>query len=220
MPPTPTTSRTTTLSPPPTEEALSRTGGDVGTPTITVGPGTAAPRSFFGPVMPKAPKGDEAVAFWDAVATLAHSDVAELKRTRAATSYRLIAPISIIEGVTDGHTPTPASGQAQVPAQRPAQRDAREVLAEELVRIDDERLEFVTITSIEVDNELNRAVVFFDSLSGESGDEAIIEVLEQHRRRMQSSINRQIRAKKTPVLDFRPDDVIRAAQRIDEILRI
>jgi ribosome-binding factor A len=95
----------------------------------------------------------------------------------------------------------------------------REVLAEELVRIDDERLEFVTITSIEVDNELNRAVVFFDSLSGESGDEAIIEVLEQHRRRMQSSINRQIRAKKTPVLDFRPDDVIRAAERIDEILR-
>ncbi len=64
-----------------TEEALARTGGDVGTPTITVGPGTEAPRSFFGPVMPKAPKGDEAVALWNAVATLAHSDVAELKRT-------------------------------------------------------------------------------------------------------------------------------------------
>jgi hypothetical protein len=64
-----------------TEEALARTGGDVGTPTITVGPGTEAARSFFGPVMPKAPKGDEAVALWNAVATLAHSDVAELKRT-------------------------------------------------------------------------------------------------------------------------------------------
>jgi ribosome-binding factor A len=95
----------------------------------------------------------------------------------------------------------------------------REVIADELVKIDDERLEFVTITSIDVDNELNRAVVFFDSLAGESGDEAIIEALEQHRRRMQSSINRQIRAKKTPVLDFRPDEVIRAAERIDDILR-
>jgi ribosome-binding factor A len=95
----------------------------------------------------------------------------------------------------------------------------REILAEELVRIDDERLELVTITNIDVDNELNRAIVYFDSLAGEAGDDAIIEVLEQHRRRMQTSINRQIRAKKTPVLDFRPDDVIRAAERIDEILR-
>jgi ribosome-binding factor A len=95
----------------------------------------------------------------------------------------------------------------------------REVIADELVRIDDERLELVTITSIDVDNELNRAVVFFDSLAGESGDEAIVEALEHHRRRLQSSINRQIRAKKTPVLDFRPDDVIRAAERIDDVLR-
>jgi ribosome-binding factor A len=110
-------------------------------------------------------------------------------------------------------------GRHKYPRSARLSETLREVLAEELVRIDDERLEFVTITSIEVDNELNRAVVFFDSLSGESGDEAIIEVLEQHRRRMQSSINRQIRAKKTPVLDFRPDDVIRAAERIDEILR-
>jgi ribosome-binding factor A len=95
----------------------------------------------------------------------------------------------------------------------------REILAEELVRIDDERLEFVTVTSIDVDNELNRAIVYFDSLAGEGGDDAIIDVLEEHRRRMQTSINRQIRAKKTPVLEFRPDDVIRAAERIDEILR-
>jgi hypothetical protein len=65
-----------------TDEALSRTGGDVGTPIITIGPGTEAERSFFGPVMPRAPKGDEAVALWNAVATLAVSDVAELKRTQ------------------------------------------------------------------------------------------------------------------------------------------
>ena len=43
-------------------------------------------------------------------------------------------------------------------------------IADELARIDDERLEFVTITSIDVDNELNRAIVFFDSLAGDEGD--------------------------------------------------
>jgi len=112
----------------------------------------------------------------------------------------------------------PSSGH-KYPRSARVSETLREVLAEELVRIDDERLEFVTITSIDVDNELNRAVVYFDSLSDASGDDAIIEVLEQHRRRMQSSINRQIRAKKTPVLDFRPDEVIRAAERIDRIIR-
>ncbi len=95
----------------------------------------------------------------------------------------------------------------------------REVIADELTRIDDERLEFVTVTSVDVDAELNRGVVFFDSLAGEAGDDAILEVLEEHRRRIQSSIGKQVRAKKTPVLEFRPDEVIRAAERIDEVLR-
>jgi ribosome-binding factor A len=95
----------------------------------------------------------------------------------------------------------------------------REVIAEELVRIDDERLAFVTITAVDVDNELNRAVVYFDSLAGEDADASILTVLESHRRRIQSSINRQLRVKKTPVLVFRPDDVIRSAERIEGILR-
>ncbi len=113
---------------------------------------------------------------------------------------------------------TPSGGH-QYPRSARLNETLREVIADELVRIDDERLEFVTVTGIDVDNELNRAVVFFDSLAGEEGDAEILESLEQHRRRIQSSINRQMRAKKTPVLVFRPDEVIRAAERIDDILR-
>ncbi len=63
------------------EEALSRTGADVGTPIITFAPGAEHERSFFGPVIPRAPRGERAAALWDAVTTLAMSDVAELKRT-------------------------------------------------------------------------------------------------------------------------------------------
>ncbi len=77
----------------------------------------------------------------------------------------------------------------------------------------------MTITTIDVDNELNRAVVYFDSLAGEDGDAEVIEVLGSYRVRLQASIARQIRTKKTPILDFRPDEVIRSAERIDEILR-
>jgi ribosome-binding factor A len=95
----------------------------------------------------------------------------------------------------------------------------QEIIADELVRIDDERLTFVTVTGIDVDPELNRAIVFFDSLAGEDGDEEILEAFADYRVRLQGSIARQIRAKKTPILDFRPDMVIRSAARIDEILR-
>ncbi len=95
----------------------------------------------------------------------------------------------------------------------------QEIIADELVRIDDERLTFVTVTGIDVDPELNRAIVFFDSLDGDDGDEEILEAFADYRIRLQASIARQIRAKKTPILDFRPDMVIRSAARIDEILR-
>lgn len=95
----------------------------------------------------------------------------------------------------------------------------QEIIADELVRIDDERLAFVTVTGIDVDPELNRAIVFFDSLDGEEGDDEIIEAFAEHRIRLQGSIAKQIRAKKTPILDFRPDMAIRSAERIDDILR-
>lgn len=95
----------------------------------------------------------------------------------------------------------------------------REIIADELVRIDDDRLSLVSITDIDVDPELNRAIVFFDSLDGEDGDEEILEAFGEHRVRLQAAIARQIRAKKTPILDFRPDLVIRSAERIEQILR-
>ena len=95
----------------------------------------------------------------------------------------------------------------------------REIIAEDLVRFDDERLEFVTVTGIDVDPELNRAIVLFDSLAGEEGDDEIVEALGDYRIRLQSSIARQIKTKKTPILEFRPDIAIRSSERIDEILR-
>lgn len=95
----------------------------------------------------------------------------------------------------------------------------REVIAEELTRIDDERLDLVTVTAIDVDPEMNRAIVFYDSLFGEDGDGQILEALNSHRVRIQASIGRQLRAKKTPILSFRPDDVIRTAEQIERILQ-
>jgi ribosome-binding factor A len=95
----------------------------------------------------------------------------------------------------------------------------REVIADELNKIDDDRLGFVTITSVDVDSEMNRGIVYYDSIQGVDGDEQILEALNEYRKRLQSVIADQVRARRTPILQFRPDDAIRAAQRIDEVLR-
>jgi hypothetical protein len=62
-----------------TDEALQRTGGDVGTPILSFAPPDGP--AFFGPVISDAPDGDAAVTLWEAVETLATwPGFAELKR--------------------------------------------------------------------------------------------------------------------------------------------
>ena len=95
----------------------------------------------------------------------------------------------------------------------------REVVAEELLRIDDDRLAFVAITAIDVDAEMNRGIVYFDSLQGPEGDAGILAAFSHYRKQLQSAIATQVHARRTPILEFRPDDAIRAAARIDEVLR-
>ncbi len=95
----------------------------------------------------------------------------------------------------------------------------QEILAEELERIGDERLELVTVMSVDVDGDLHRALVYFDSLGGEDDDERVLEVLGELRHRLQGAIGRQARVKRTPELIFKPDAVGRGAARLEEVLR-
>jgi len=106
---------------------------------------------------------------------------------------------------------------------RPARRYPRtarvnhvvqEVVADELERIDDDRLELVTVTGVEVDPDLRHATVWLSSLS-ESAEEA----LAQHRVRLQAAIARQMRMKRTPELRFRTDPAVETGQRVEDILR-
>lgn len=64
-----------------TDEALSRTGKDVGTPIISFFR-DGAEQSFFGPVISRVPDRDDAVRLWDAIWEVAtFSGFAELKRS-------------------------------------------------------------------------------------------------------------------------------------------
>ncbi len=64
-----------------TDDALSRTGKDVGTPIISF-TRDGATHSFFGPVISRVPRGEEALRLWDAVWEVAtFPGLAELKRS-------------------------------------------------------------------------------------------------------------------------------------------
>ena len=96
-----------------------------------------------------------------------------------------------------------------------------EIVAEEIERIDDERLGFFTVVGVEVEPDMRRAIVWYTTLDdGDAdADEELAEALEQHRARLQSAIGRQARTKRTPELSFRPDAVMRQAERVEQILR-
>ena len=94
-----------------------------------------------------------------------------------------------------------------------------EILAEELEKIDDERLELVTVMSVDCESDLRHATVYYDTLGGEDDDEDVLEALSAHRHSLQSAIGRQARVKRTPELVFKPDAVGRGAARLEEVLR-
>jgi ribosome-binding factor A len=100
-----------------------------------------------------------------------------------------------------------------------------EVLAEELERLSDPRLELVTITGVEVARDLSRAKVFFSTLGAETTDRSGT-VADQAAAGLRSAaphlravLGRQLRIRQVPVLDFAADPGILSGQRIEEILR-
>jgi ribosome-binding factor A len=106
----------------------------------------------------------------------------------------------------------------QYPRSARLNRLLREVLAEELELIDDERLELLTVTSVEVEADLRHALVYYDSLDGEEGDDVALEALAESRIRLKSAIGRQTRLKRVPELAFKPDPAVREGSKIEAIL--
>jgi len=94
----------------------------------------------------------------------------------------------------------------------------REVVAEEVERMNDSRLVMVSVTGVETSPDLRTATVYVDALSLEAGDEALA-ALRGAYKRLQGAIGREVRMKYTPALDFQLDPAITGGARIDEILR-
>ncbi len=96
----------------------------------------------------------------------------------------------------------------------------REIVASELERLGDERLEMVTVTAVKVDGSLDIADVFYSAFTAEEEGrvDEISEALEEIRWRIQKKVNVAISARRTPQINFQPDDVLKGALRIEQIL--
>ena len=95
----------------------------------------------------------------------------------------------------------------------------RRIVAEQMEELDDDRLCLVSVTGVEVDRDLHRAVVWFTSLANsEDADTDIVEAFEEYGQRLRRAVGDRTRLRKTPMLVFRPDTVLRSAERIERLL--
>ena len=94
----------------------------------------------------------------------------------------------------------------------------RRVIAGQLEQLDDERLNMVSITGVTVDRDLFRAIVYFTTLDKED-DPGALEALEEYAGHLRHEVGIQTRLRRAPELQFCPDETLRAAERIEELLR-
>lgn len=119
---------------------------------------------------------------------------------------------------SDKRRPRPAT-KRQYPRTARLNTLLQQIVAEYLERIDDEQLELLTVTGVEVDADLNKAVVWISTLADESHDTEILELLgERYRKPLQAEIARSARLRKTPEVSFAFDPAIRTGARIEHIL--
>lgn len=94
----------------------------------------------------------------------------------------------------------------------------REILAEEVERLNDSRLEMVSVTGVDTAPNLRSAMVYVDVLGADDHDPAL-SALRGASRRLQAAIGRQVRMKYTPALEFAIDPGVVGGERIEAILR-
>ena len=94
-----------------------------------------------------------------------------------------------------------------------------ETLAEELERLSDPRLGFVTLTGVDVSSDLRQATVYYSVLGpGEQHEETRV-ALRSAGSHLRSCLGRQVRLKYLPRLTFQEDPAIIQGERVERIIR-
>ena len=84
--------------------------------------------------------------------------------------------------------------------------ELREVLAEEIQRLKDPRVGFVTVTGVRVTPDLRKARVFYTVLGEDRDKSATRAALRSARSHLRATLGREVRIKFVPDLEFREDE--------------
>ena len=95
----------------------------------------------------------------------------------------------------------------------------REVLAEEIPRLKDPRIGFVTVTRVDVSPDLRRATVYYTVLGENRDHTATGAGLRSAQPHLRSELGRQVRLKFTPELTFEEDVGLTQVERVTELLK-
>lgn len=85
-------------------------------------------------------------------------------------------------------------------------------------RIKDPRLGFVTVTGVDITDDLKIAKVFISVLKDEEKEETL-NILNSARNFVRSEVAKRIRMKTIPSIEFRVDESIGYGDRIEKLLR-
>ena len=95
----------------------------------------------------------------------------------------------------------------------------REVLAEEIPRLKDPRVGFVTVTGVDVTPDLRRATVYYTVMGDDSQRNATRAGLRSARGHLRAVLGHEVRLRFLPELEFEEDESLSRADRVDELLR-
>ena len=104
------------------------------------------------------------------------------------------------------------------PFLRRVNKSLKEAIADEVLRLKDPCLGFVTITGVDTAPDLRSAKVFYSVLGDEDETESTAKALERATPRVRSEIGKRVRLKYLPELRFEPDYAIEQGLRIDRLL--
>lgn len=104
------------------------------------------------------------------------------------------------------------------PRMRKVNELLREVIADEVGRLKDPGLGFVTITGVSTAPDLRNATVYYSAMGSEEEQDATRAALERATPKLQAEMAGQIRLKYTPKLRFSVDESIEQGLRIDRLL--
>jgi ribosome-binding factor A len=94
----------------------------------------------------------------------------------------------------------------------------RQVLSEEVGRLKDPRIGFVTVTGVETSPDLRHARVFVSVLGGERKRQQTLTGLEAAHSVLQSALARELRLKRTPQLAFEYDPSVERGVRMTKLI--